>query len=1726
MDSKVVNLLIACGVTHSWDRGTIAQLESLTRKITIPLRDVRHPEYSASTDEYINSRADELKAKWSEASEAYETNLDTLQGKIRKGTITQKQQALLNRLRGIANDLLGKYEFAKRLQRNERVEVSSPYAALEQLMDLSINDKDRMIVELETIITDVNMAIYRGNNKAIKPLIVPATITSQDYSARSVLLSVICCAAIDGEAGDVLTLCIDQDVYQRAKEYEHIIRADGAGKLSTVSQRLTRQQTVYRCLDNLRSTGTQTMLPLLRTMASDTLDHQAMMAEIEDHDSKEKVAAEQLFNATTWKGKEPERKFNEIVSQNFSHSIGKFESARQDLLRYCRSFNPREWSVNNVWLTEDLEHRKTGLPLRNRTSKPLTTYINLINQRYYALYDAFVKRMIPISRETRMKMIAMLQAVIKQVEVARVWHYTLHTSLCTVDENGNVQYYDVPDRPNVFTYEQFVNEVYVAISQLDSGSSAGLKAVPGDESVRTAAIEHNGTVDYQTRLADNQFPFTNPFDIRLGWRFPDFTGGKRKACIRKRYFIEYATDSCEEGACILSALNYIEPKASTTEFENIERLVIIANINKDHTWNASFTSKALRGRTVDQINLDTDIVLYDSGGHMYRVTKILPNNQSTRRVFNRAVKFDNVICYRPEGNGTYQAVLEYLELEAPDIPLKDYVKEHKNVLVYDYDGKFKPLFNVKTEPIQTMMEYAEEYNNVIIVKKGSDYYHAEFVQGTYLIRGNLVIREEPIPKQLPTDWIIYGHGKNRVKALRYSPSMDGVEPDPEVHGLYWKNVTEQGRVIKALPYIVHEETKKEGYIMFTYDFETCNKGSTVVPIICGLHGKGISYMASGPNCAMDIVDKLYELCMANPNSKVLAYTFNGAKFDTFILKRALARHKGFDMGRCTRNLQSNTKLTMSGSKIMKLVCRNLVLMDINRMVAGSLESVATSWELDYKKTAWDHNLTQAQFCRSGMDVTKFIESLKHIPGSQLGAKRSIDGKLMNDDRSAYECYTEYCMNDCKVTCALANTVRTMFLELTDGEIDSFDYMSLPQLGEADVKRRLRKNKLVPYKSKNMEEELFMTRATLAGRSQLFDTAPRGFQEAVWLAYLDISSQYPHVMQQCIFPMAGETVWTGPDEFMPGKLGFYEIRIIKQSTTVILPLKSSESGLGGHFWDYKGEFTTVASSVLLLDFWHLGGVCQIIKGMYFENSGPGMLTEFIETYKRIKLQEDMNKRNDKGKPKEDWKYNAAKRQGSKLLMCAVSGKMVQKKILMQEVIYRERKDIIEYIAKLPKLVKGRDGIDREARAIEIRLVDDNTAQEEYEGKNIPTIVKHDVSYDTGFDRKGSKIKPRAMGLFIYAWSQHHILHALLHRLNMAGAAFAMETDSLEFNRVKYETYCESIGIINPYWIDAPPKVDDPTPYLTGKPLKVTPDCPLPYAALSDPVFDPPVAPKGAPYAGILNGKRLGYLFCPKLAEKYALDHKLPFKKRDIDFGDMTCECGIENGELVTNACCYIGKKCSYKTGCETLPEDEGVKATFKGVGKSTRYAPKEMVLAASIHDEDTQREIMAKIINGPSVLAKHHRSQIYQRLASGEGVDVCEQRFAGNLDMLSTEEGTGLECTLNCKRLAPPIYMHLMVRGDGNNDYEKQYVTSHPKGELEFMMIDGKQLSDDEMDAIIVATKTNGSIDKRGDSFAFGEYGMVYVAAPTISYLLRQKVKSEREVLKARRELAKEKSIEL
>ena len=525
--------------------------------------------------------------------------------------------------------------------------------------------------------------------------------------------------------------------------------------------------------------------------------------------------------------------------------------------------------------------------------------------------------------------------------------------------------------------------------------------------------------------------------------------------------------------------------------------------------------------------------------------------------------------------------------------------------------------------------------------------------------------------------------------------------------------------------------------ILVYDLETVfdEKTGKLTPYACGWYSfpmnrrdadfsteeSKMSFISEGVDCMKGLID---EIADCPKDVRYLIVSFNGAKFDNFILAQALAKkemlHDLFFTSNQIRDIRSGRHSTLDLCKLCPMTLDN------------ACEGFKTQ---PVKLKGFEHSTPQHYY-----SINKFDEWMTNE------RKRLVD----------------YLSCDVMSTCSLAVKLNNSLKDLTGispfeeglGTIAGLSWEAFYLKCQDELKKGRR---IMPIACKTEEADRMARKAVIGGRTQNFKYA--GFTSTEDAFMIDVCSLYPttmsgaksHLMPECVmyghYPVGEETKTL---EYMPNKLGFYNVRIIRQPVPNIIPLRSEDKP---HNWKCTDPFETVISSVSIELIRFYRGEVEVMDGYYYEESTTEMFKSFLSPIIKEKSEQD-KKKDDK-----DETYNPALRETSKLIMNSLSGKFAQKNYDDLAVLSKGR---LDQIASEKKFLNGK-------------------AKSWYPicGEMCLLVGKKETKYNQ------KKTKPVAVSVFIYEHSRAFMYHLIYNKYNPiytdTDSAILLKEDYLRFRK---------------------------------------------------------------------------------------------------------------------------------------------------------------------------------------------------------------------------------------------------------------------------------------------------------------------------------------------------------
>ena len=353
-----------------------------------------------------------------------------------------------------------------------------------------------------------------------------------------------------------------------------------------------------------------------------------------------------------------------------------------------------------------------------------------------------------------------------------------------------------------------------------------------------------------------------------------------------------------------------------------------------------------------------------------------------------------------------------------------------------------------------------------------------------------------------------------------------------------------------------------------------------------------------------VVDIIRQEKATSEDENVYLIGFNNANFDNFLLYE-LAVEFGV----------SHSEPFVARSALLGLKIEGIEVKDLLRFVMKPLKEACEDFGCKLGKGELKHQDVQ----------------LVYYQGDRV-----FEEYLRREDKRI----REYVEMDVESMMELFFKCKKAYHEMTSLHIE--DYMTLAGLTYEAFQRSLPEevwdNR--PKMTKALEE--YIRAATYGGRSQVFK--PKSHTKKR-VAEGDVVSLYPYVMVENLFPM-GEEKRT--KRYIPGKIGVYRVKILKQPALKVIPQKQTSS----YNWTCSKEFDATVGNISLEDIKAHGGKFEVVDGVYWEESRD-IFSAYINPLYEVKRAQDAYK--EAG----DKRYNPSLRNIVKLLMNALSGKVIQR-----------------------------------------------------------------------------------------------------------------------------------------------------------------------------------------------------------------------------------------------------------------------------------------------------------------------------------------------------------------------------------------------------------------------------------------------------------------------------------
>lgn len=486
--------------------------------------------------------------------------------------------------------------------------------------------------------------------------------------------------------------------------------------------------------------------------------------------------------------------------------------------------------------------------------------------------------------------------------------------------------------------------------------------------------------------------------------------------------------------------------------------------------------------------------------------------------------------------------------------------------------------------------------------------------------------------------------------------------------------------------------------------------------------------------------------------RVILVAFNGAKFDHIFLTDKLAKR---------RYLIPKTVMAVNNSVLTATTWSGMRLWDLSKILIGSLDSCCRSFKTSYQKVSgFDHHLPQKAYQDDLLDqwVTDNYDKLREYNFTDCLALLELTFKAEN---AARELSKELTGKPISIT----NTVTASSFAWKI--YDTLHRKSNPKVSKAKGKSKTAKqdtSKLLEATIKKLRDEVTPTAhlatsakldplpeppktykaykeirsSLIAGRTQNLHERPIKLEGNFTM--LDISSSYPNVMRNEVFP-TGECVETSHE--VPNCLGVYrcvfdQLALLDKKMPdgrpfpTIIPLRLESKALN---WSYYDEIECWLTTPDIESLRSEGVEVDVFEGYYWTGKTSNLFKDYIDPIYALKQKLDSAA----GTPE----ANPAKREFCKLLMNALSGKVAEKCHCFSVSTLSEDAYSTQTILSDLNYASVKYGFGQWGNAV---YIEGKVRDDRLEDKYMEALSK-------------GKVKPAVVAGYIYAYARRNLYRAL-------------------------------------------------------------------------------------------------------------------------------------------------------------------------------------------------------------------------------------------------------------------------------------------------------------------------------------------------------------------------------
>jgi hypothetical protein len=484
----------------------------------------------------------------------------------------------------------------------------------------------------------------------------------------------------------------------------------------------------------------------------------------------------------------------------------------------------------------------------------------------------------------------------------------------------------------------------------------------------------------------------------------------------------------------------------------------------------------------------------------------------------------------------------------------------------------------------------------------------------------------------------------------------------------------------------------------------------------------------------DCSNKFIDWIIKNQGDTAFVFIgFNNSSFDNFILLDALLTNKNIGIGHTISDIFYN------GSQLLNFHMNGRHnTFDIRKHLMGSLKDNCKSFKIQCcAKKSFDHNKAQQLFLNG--ELIDFIE-----------------------DNEELKEYNEY---DVLATAVLFNKYKQALSKIEATKDFAFEIDSIKTIGSLIYKvfEKSKKEKNFKLPKLDIKKYTDLQKYKIAGRVELFNGVQKVEER---LVSTDVCSLYPYVMSVApVHYPCGDIVDT--DEYQgDDTIGFYYCDIDQSNLAANnLPNIYAKKSAIENDWSTKEILDDyLISNVTIGLLKKFGCKVDIKSGFYFtEKKKSCEMFDFLLSCMNAKNEQDMLK----GSPD----YNPALRETLKLLMNALSGKVI-------EGLHTEKTEDVETLADFQKIAENSKSINC-----------------------INTIGgKIFVSYEVDAEKLLAKQRPIYIGVLIYDYAKRYMYENSYSKVGRDQLLYT-DTDASKFRYSRFLEWKKEIdenNLIVPHW----------------------------------------------------------------------------------------------------------------------------------------------------------------------------------------------------------------------------------------------------------------------------------------------------------------------------------------